>query len=162
MADSPLEAQAGPTQSQLDAMKPKEQYLPKQGVRPWDDSSKKSPAYLAFASAPVVANMGIGSQQTNIVHNLRKAIVDYENSKLEKDFQKDENALNDCIKKFAENLFTVLYDMVKAQAINVTTTVTTSVTTVVTGACGTGPVTGAGTGAGTGSGVATPMNFTIT
>lgn len=142
-SDYPIEEQAGPTQKQLDAMKPVTQKFSK------------------LVNQPLMPQTGVSAQRTKLENNIHKALVSYIEAKQSADMSK-EKAMDSCAKNFAKDLASILADVISAQAINVTTTVTTAVTTVVVGSCPAGAVAGSGNGTGTGTGTATPKQITST
>lgn len=144
MSDFPLKEQAGPSQEQLDAMKPVIQ------------------KFSTLTSQPLVAQTGVLSQKSKLANNLQKSLISYLEAKQKADMSK-ENSMDLCIKDFANELASIIVEIISAQAITVTTTVNTTVSTVVTGAATpAGVVTGTGVGTGVGTGNATPQQVTST
>ena len=114
----PISEQSGLTNNQLQSMKPNKQVYPE------------------IAKLPVVAISGVVSQQSNIINNIKKSIMDYEKSKAEADLT-DTSAISTCISKLATDLYANVLEIIQAQAV--------TVNTIVVGTAGVIPVAGTGT-----------------
>ena len=132
----PIKEQKGLSQEQLEAMKPVTQKFSK------------------LTNQPLLAQSGVSLQKTKLFNNIQKSIISYLEAKQKADMSK-ENAMDLCIKDFANELANILVEIISAQAITVTTTVST---VVVGSATPAGVVSGTGTGTGT----ATPQQVTST
>lgn len=124
----PIKEQKGLSQEQLEAMKPVTQKFSK------------------LTNQPLLAQSGVSLQKTKLSNNIQKSIISYLEAKQKADMSK-ENAMDLCIKDFANELANILVEIISAQAITVSTVVAGSATPA-------GVVSGTGT--------ATPKQVTST